>query len=165
MAIIRSFGPQSFLITITGLKPDTEHKFYLLDKDVTSDCAPITGTTASSLFGYELSSLLSLTSTKVQQIRSSYTVGSPLISGSNGKLEFYYFFSPTNSPYELDDYVGTGSERYATAKIPESPQKVYVKSIDGNSYAESSIEVKTKTVTTYSSSGYPGRNTSADRGK
>lgn len=136
---IRTFGPQVFFISITGLKPDTEHKFYLLDKDVTVDCAPITGTNVTSLFGYKLSSLLSLTSSKIQNIRTSYTIGSPLISGINGKLEFYYFFSPTNSPYQLDGK--------SQAKIPESPQKVYVKSLDGNSYAESSIEVKTKTVT------------------
>ena len=144
---LRSFGPQVFSITITGLKPDTEHKFYLLDKDVTSDCAPLTGTNVSSLFGYKLSSLLSLTSSKVQQIRSSYQVGSPLISGVNGKLEFYYFFSPSNSPYQLDGYSGSGSSKYAKAKIPESPQKVYVKSLDGMSYAEAEIQVKTKTTT------------------
>lgn len=139
---IRLFGPQVFFITVTGLKPDTEHKLYLLDKDVTSDCAPITGTNVSSLFGYELSSLLSLTSSKIQKIRSSYQIGSSLISSINGKLEFYYFFSPENSPYEIGGYSGTGASTYAQANIPLGVQKVYIKSLDGSSYAEASIETK-----------------------
>ena len=147
------FGPQVFNINISGLKPDTLHKVYLLDKEVTEDCAPLTGTNVNSLFGYNLSSLLSLTSNKVQSIRTSYNIGSNLISGINGKLEFYYFFSPENSPYQIDGYSGSGtSSKYPRAIIPESPQKLTVKSLHGNSLAEASIEVKIKTKTVQTNS-------------
>lgn len=119
-----------FKITTSGLKPLTKHKFYLLDKDVSADCKPlqISGST-------------------------SFELGSDLISDSNGKLEFEYYFEPENTPYETrtsTEYVQiyafySEQKTKIYAKVPVGDQKVSVKSDDGTSYAISKITVKNST--------------------
>jgi hypothetical protein len=119
-----------FNVNVSGLKPDTIHRFYLVDKDVTSDCVPL-----------RVSNQSSNTSSKYNTENISFPLaifGSQLISNSNGKLEFEYYFKPENSPFTVKQSKKKGP--YVT--LPIKNQRVYVKSEDGFSFAETEIKVK-----------------------
>lgn len=143
-------SPTKFKISVTGLRPTTLHMFYLIDKDVTSDCVPLSGISIEQTKSYlnEFYAKGIYDSTDLTRIRTQYGFGSSLISDPNGKLEFYYFFNPLNAPYESKEI---NSSEYTTnytasrgiySKIPLSSQRIYIRSTDGFSKAESSIQVK-----------------------
>lgn len=106
-------GPQIFRVTCTGMKPNTLHNAYLVDRIVSVDCAPLT----------------------------NYNWGNPLISDINGVLIFDYKFNPVNSPYQTSTY-NSGSSSGTVAIIPAGNQKFHVTSGDGNSYAQNYIQQK-----------------------
>ena len=127
-----------FTVNVSGLKPETEHRFYLLDKDVTSDCVPITPGTFVSNTKH------SYNKSGIQLSIAQPVLGEKLVSSGNGKLSFEYYFKPENSPFQVKNNKNKGPY----VSLPAGNQKVYVKSDDGFSYAESAIKVTidTKTV-------------------
>ncbi len=114
-------GQQVFRCTCWGLKPNTLHKSYLLTKEVSADCAPISNT---------------------QQSNASYTYGASLISNSEGKLVFDFRFIPQNSPYPTRKVLNSDSY---VAIIPFGQQTFKVSSLDGSSTAQSFITSKQTT--------------------
>lgn len=132
-----------FNVNVSGLKPDTIHRFYLVDKDVTVDCVPLTSATQAS----NTASKYNVGGTAPA---SQPVFGGQLISNSNGKLSFEYYFKPENSPFDVKQSKKNGPY----VSLPIKNQRVYVKSEDGFSYAESEIRI-TATVKTVRRSSSP----------
>lgn len=143
-------SPMKFKISVNGLRPTTLHKFYLIDKDVTSDCIPLSGISIEQTQSYlnEFYQKGIYDSTDLTRIKSNYSFDGSLITDPYGKIEFYYFFNPLNSPYESKQlnnsrYITTyTSQQGIYAKIPMQNQHIYIRSNDGFSKASSIIEVK-----------------------
>lgn len=111
-SIVYAVGPQVFRVVCTGLKPSTLHQAYLINKLVSSDCAPL----------------------------YNYNYGAQLISDNRGNLSFDYKFNPSNSPYST--YTSTEVTGGVVAVIPVGNQKFSVSSADGNSTAYNYIQQK-----------------------
>lgn len=116
-----------------GLKPNTLHKAYLVDKDVSEDCAPIVGSSTSP------ASNATTYASKTDQGGMTYSYGTPLISDAAGNLVFDYHFRPENSPYEVYNLKDL---KTTVAIIPFEDQLFKVSNADGTSYAQTYIESK-----------------------
>lgn len=116
-----------------GLKPGTLHKAYLLQRDVSADCAPIVGSSTSPA-----ANAPSYNSNTTQGGKT-YSYGTPLVSDAAGNLVFDYHFRPENSPYEVKKLVDLNK---VIAIIPYGQQMFKVSNADGTSYAQTYIESK-----------------------
>ena len=114
-SVVIGVGAQTFKVTCTGLKPNTLHKAFLLNLDVSINCAPIANN---------------------GNIASPYTYGANLVSDSTGFLQFGYAFVPQNSPFQTQVIA---SSNQTIAIIPVGNQTFKVSSVDGSSRAQSFI--------------------------
>jgi hypothetical protein len=116
--VVVGVSAQVFRCVATGLRPNTLHKAYLVNTDVSANCAPIPANGSTT---------------------TTYSYGAPLVTDSKGRLTFDYAFTPTNSPYQTQFI----SQANATiAIIPAGNQAFKVQSTDGNSHASSFIQSK-----------------------
>lgn len=116
-----------------GLKPGTLHKAYLLQRDVSADCAPIVGSSTSPATNAPSYN------SNTDQGGKTYSYGTPLVSDAAGNLVFDYHFKPENSPYEVKKLVDLNK---VIAIIPYGQQMFKVSNADGTSYAQTYIESK-----------------------
>lgn len=108
----------TFNVQCWGLKPKTLHYAYLVDRDVSADCAPLLGFLEPGTIN---------------------VYGSPLVSDADGKLTFLFHFRPEASPFTTKYLQEVGR---TVAIIPFGQHMFRISSTDGRSKAYSFIESK-----------------------